>query len=316
MNRLSSQSSTTGSAQATIASLGEILWDLLPSGRRCGGAPANVAYQAAALGGVVYLVSRVGDDALGREALQTLRRPGLSTRFVGQSARLPTGRVSVTLDAEGTASYEFGRDEAWDHLPWSSEFTELAARLDAVCFGTLGQRGSTAQRTIRRFLDATAETTLRVLDVNLRPPYYSEAILRASLQRANVLKLNEGELVELSGLCELPDTPSEALQKLLEVFQLRCVALTRGAAGALLVTTDEMSDWQHEPVAVCDTVGAGDIYTAALVVGLLRGDRLATINRQACRLAAYVCTQPGGTPALPQELTDDWTQPIERVDLE
>ena len=128
--------------------------------------------------------------------------------------------------------------------------------------------------------------------------------------------MNEGELVELSGLCELPDTPIEALQKLLEVFQLRCVALTRGAAGALLVTTDEMSDWRPEPVAVSDTVGAGDIYTAALVVGLLRGDRLATINRQACRLAAYVCTQPGGTPALPQELTDDWTQPVERVDLE
>ena len=304
MDGLSSQGSIVGSARPIIASLGEILWDLLPSGRRFGGAPANLACHAAALGGEVYLVSRVGEDALGHQALEVLQRPNLSTRFVGRSDQFATGQVQVTLDAEGVAHYAFGQEEAWDQLDCSRELREFAPRVKAVSFGTLGQRHTTAQHTIQQFLDATDPSALRVLDLNLRPPYYNDATLRESLNRANVLKLNAEELDELKQLYQLAGETLDVLRCLRDRLELACVALTRGPQGALLVTANEQSECIPAPVTVEDTVGAGDMYTAALVMGLLRGDKLAMINRYACQLAAYVCTQPGGAPPLPGKMAE------------
>lgn len=299
-----------------IASLGEILWDLLPSGRRFGGAPANFACHAAALGAEVYLVSRVGDDALGRQAYEVLQRPGLSTRFVGQSTRFATGQVQVTLDREGVAHYMFGQDEAWDHLDGPQELIQMAPRVAAVCFGTLGQRQVAAQRTIHQFLDSTAKTALRVLDLNLRPPYYNDATLQESLSRANVLKLNTEELRELEQRYDLSGKTVDMLHRLRDLFSFDCVAFTRGPDGAVLVTADEQSEYSPVGVRVEDTVGAGDMYTAALVMGLLRGDPLPEINRAACQLAAYVCTQPGGAPPLPEHMADGFLRGGGAVDCE
>ncbi|MBB72884.1 MAG: carbohydrate kinase [Planctomycetaceae bacterium] len=297
-----------------IASLGEILWDVFPHGRRFGGAPANFACHAAALGAKVFLVSRVGDDALGKQAYKVLQRPRLSTRFVGQSDRFPTGQVQVTLDENGVAHYTFGQDEAWDHLDGAQELMELAPQVEAVCFGTLGQRQDAAQRTIYQFLDATSQTALRVLDLNLRPPYYNDMTLRESLNRANVLKLNTEELEELEQRYRLSGETDEMLQQLREAFTFDCVALTRGPDGAMLVTAREHCEYRPPPVHVEDTVGAGDMYTAALVVGLLRGDPLVEVNRAACQLAAYVCTQAGGAPPLPEHLAEVFWRTGESLD--
>ena len=313
---MSSQAFITGSARPTIASLGEILWELLPSGRRFGGAPANFACHAAALGAEVYLVSRVGDDPLGQQACEVLQRPGLSTRFVGQSDRFATGQVQVTLDKDGVAHYAFGEEEAWDHLEGTEALMQMAPRVAAVCFGTLGQRQSVAQRTIHRFLDATGQRALRVLDLNLRPPYYDDATLRESLNRANVLKINTEELKALQRRYQLSGETIEVLQRLRDLFSFDCVALTRGPDGAVLVAAQEQSDYRPTSVVVEDTVGAGDMYTAALVMGLLRGDSLDEINRYACQLAAYVCTQSGGAPLLPEHIAEVFLRAGDSFDRE
>jgi fructokinase len=211
--------------------------------------------------------------------------------------------VLVTLDEAGRASFEIAIDTAWDNITWSDELQRLAARADAVCFGTLGQRSPTSRETIQRFVRSTRPECLRILDINLRPPFWDEAILRQSFELANVLKLNDTELVVLAEMLGWQGTDDELLEKLLRTFSLRLVALTRGAEGATLISAvGEHSDLPGQPVAVVDTVGAGDSYTAALAVGLLNRIPLAAINAWGIRVAAFVCSQPGATPHLPADL--------------
>lgn len=291
----------------SIVGLGEVLWDVFPDGPRFGGAPANfacIAAQLAAGEAEAVMVSGVGRDELGATAIRSLEKYGVSTEFVDQLS-YPTGRVDVTLDQAGVASYRFAEDVAWDHLEWTSSLGELAAQARAVCFGTLGQRTELSSATIQRFVHLTAKESLRVFDVNLRTPYWSEKVIRESLELANVLKLNDAELPTLAKLLGLQGSDAEKLKQLNRLFSLKLTALTRGASGALLVSADgEMSDFPAEPMTVVDTVGAGDAYTAAMVIGLLRKLPLVTMNQWASRVAAYVCSQPGATPKLPDALRE------------
>lgn len=284
-----------------VVGLGEILWDVFPDGPRFGGAPANVACHAAQLGATSHMASAVGQDELGTKAFEALEDKHVDTHCVIRST-YPTGVVNVELDAAGKASYQFAEDTAWDHLDWSDNWQNLAAKTSAVCFGTLGQRSETSRKTIHRFVNATPETCFRVFDINLRPPFYSDEIILESLQPANILKLNDEELPYLANLCGITGTDGEILQALSKKFELQLVALTRGGSGAILCRGDEISQSTGVPTTVIDTVGAGDSFTAALVLGLLDNRDLDTINQQAGQIAAFVCSQPGATPHIPDEL--------------
>jgi fructokinase len=290
-----------------IVGLGEVLWDVFPDGPRFGGAPANFTSTAAALAPGecdVHMISAVGRDDLGRRALELLQRRGVNTSCVAVVDR-PTGQVLVRLDAAGQPSYEISEGAAWDNIEWTHQLRQVATTAEAVCFGTLGQRSETSRRTIQRFVEATPENCLRVFDVNLRPPSWTEEIVLRSLELANVVKLNDAELAELAPVLDLSGTLDDMLSHLIRRFSLRVVALTRGEDGALLVSASgESSDLPSQPTAVADTVGAGDAYTAALAIGLLRGHSIETINAWAIRVAAFVCSQAGATPALPDELRE------------
>jgi len=287
--------------QPLIVGLGEILWDVFPDGPRFGGAPANFACHVAALGGTAEMVSAVGRDELGEKALAELGNRHVGTRGVHRDEQRPTGTVTVSLDADGHASYEFAADTAWDALPWSEDLAQLAERTSAVGFGTLGQRSERSRETIRRFVAATPSTALRIFDVNLRPPFVSDAVILESLALANVLKLNDEELPVLAALCGLSGSDVEVMRELAEKFALGAVALTRGPNGAVLLRDGRVSEQPGIETQVVDTVGAGDAYTAVLALGLLEGRNLDAINRGACQVAAFVCSQSGATPQLP-----DW----------
>lgn len=286
-----------------IIGIGEILWDVFPDGPRFGGAPANFACSAAELSqetARISMLSAVGDDELGRAAMEALRTRGVNAAV--QVNSFPTGRVDVELDAAGVASYRFAENSAWDHLAWNSGLEKLAAGCDAVCFGTLGQRGVESQQTIRAFVQATPVRALRILDVNIRRPFLSDELILRSLELANVLKLNDEELPLIGRLCGCTGSDIEIMREVARRFELRLVALTRGPDGAVIVSADSVSDLPGVPVEVVDTVGAGDAYTASMTIGLLEGRSLETVNRNAMATASYVCSQPGATMPFPNQL--------------
>src|SRR5262249_4672622 len=249
--------------RATVIGIGEILWDVFPDGPRFGGAPANFACNVAELARDridVYAAGAVGGDDLGRRAIDALHAHRVDTSGVAVVGR-STGQVLVKLDAAGRASYEFAADAAWDNLVWSDGLEQLAARATAVCFSTLGQRNEISRRAIRRFVRTTPAACLRVLDVNLRPPFWNEEILFQSLELANVLKLNDAELSILAEMLHWRGEDLELLQRLVDRFSLQLVALTRGASGAILLSeSGERSDLPGQPTIVVDTVGAGDSF--------------------------------------------------------
>ena len=291
----------------TIVGLGEVLWDMLPAGRQLGGAPANFAYHASALGARGVVVSRVGDDAPGRDVLRRLEALGLETRYVTTDPAHPTGRVDVRLDAAGVPDYVIHQPVAWDFIPADAALLEFASRTDAVCYGTLAQRSAVSRESVRAFLRATPPRCLRVFDINLRQSYFSREMVHDLLGPAEVLKLNDAELPVVARLLGLEGDAPAVIRRLLRDYDLRVVALTRGPAGSALYTPDRTSDHPGvPPPKVADTVGAGDAFTAALVLGLVRGDDLDRVNAFANRLASYVCSQPGATPAIPPELIAVW----------
>ncbi len=283
--------------------IGEVLWDCLPSGRRLGGAPANVAAHAAQLGVAATLVSAVGDDADGREIVAQLRAMGVDTAGVRIARGLPTGRVDVTLDAAGVPAFAIAFPSAWDALSFDAALERLANTADAVVFGTLAQRDERSRRAIRAFLAAVRPECLKVFDVNLRPPFFTAEAVRDSLARADVLKLNETELPTVAEIAGV-GTASDPLRALRELFDLRCAVCTFGERGSRIVSADEDFRRPGRPVEVVDTVGAGDAFTAALSVGLLRGWPLDRSQEWANRVAAFVCTQAGAVPRLPKMLSD------------
>jgi|688.fasta_scaffold16703_2 fructokinase len=285
-----------------VVGLGETLWDVFPDGAVWGGAPANVACHAAGLGAESFMVSSVGCDELGERGIAALESHGIDCRHVQRDPRHPTGTVTVSLGPAGDASYVFASDTAWDHLAWEPSLGDLAARASAVCFGTLGQRAEESRRMIRRFLTAAGKA-VRVFDVNLRQAFYSPELIRESLDLANVLKLNDDELPVVAAACGVSaDDPVAVVRELAERHGLRLVALTRGAAGSLLVADGVVSTRPAEARTIVDTVGAGDAFTAAVVMGLLGGRPLETMHDHAARLAAFVCGHRGATPQIPAEL--------------
>jgi len=285
--------------------LGEVLWDMLPGKKQFGGAPANFAYHAKTLGADAYVVSCVGDDPLGREILDRLDSLELNRDCVAVDREHPTGTVSVKLDAGGKPTYTIHEGVAWDCMAVMPGLVELAGRAEAVCFGSLAQRSAESRATIRCFLAATTADCLRIFDINLRQHYYDAETVDASLEAANVLKLNDEELPVLAELlwCGSMQNEERVMNALLERYELRLIALTKGPAGSLLLAPGQSSTHGGFATAVADTVGAGDAFTAVLAMGLIDGVDLESVNERANRIAAYVCSRPGATPDMPDELT-------------
>jgi len=271
-----------------VVGLGELLWDLLPEGRQLGGAPANFAYRAHGLGGEACLVSMVGRDEEGETARTLLASKGLTTQYIGWDDGHATGTVEVELDARGQPGYRIRVDVAWDHLRMSPDLEGLAMRADAVCFGTLAQRGPTTRTTIRDFLSQVRAGCLRV-------PYFDAGLVRASLAWATVLKLNDDELPLLAEAVGSVCSLEAAALRIFEAFPVGLVALTKGEHGAVLVSRSERVDVPAQcPLGLVDTVGAGDAFTAALVMGLLAGNPLRAIAKHAAWLAGLACAGQGG----------------------
>jgi fructokinase len=288
-----------------ILALGEVLWDLLPSGKQLGGAPANFAYHAAQLGADARIISAVGDDDLGHEILDRLRALELDTSFIAIDPDHPTGTVTVALEEKGQPTYTIHENVAWDFIPATDAMLDVAARADCVCFGTLAQRSADSRQTIQRLLARALPRALAVFDVNLRQHYYDWRTIEQSLEAASIVKLNESELAVLNKLWDdRPRHDREMVDTLLGVYQHQLIALTRGEAGSILFADRHTRDEHpgHPPSTITDTVGAGDAFTAALAIGLLKGLPLAKINDDANRLASYVCTEPGATPVIPPEV--------------
>ena len=285
-----------------IIGIGEVLWDLLPGGRQLGGAPGNFASHARSLGAQVVLVSRVGADALGREAVERLSELGIPSAAIEVDGSRPTGTVGVELSADGQPRFEIHRGVAWDAIEGNAAARAAVAGADVVCFGTLAQRSPASRRAIRALVAASPARALRILDVNLRQDYYSEEILRESLALANVLKLNDAELPRLAELFSLAGDERTQLRALALRHGLRLIAYTRGSRGSLLYADGRWSEHPGISAHVVDTIGAGDSFTAAMAVGFLAGWALDRINAQANRVAAYVCSCAGATPDLPAAL--------------
>ncbi|AQT68931.1 Bifunctional protein HldE [Anaerohalosphaera lusitana] len=285
-----------------IVGAGEILWDMLPGGKRLGGAPANVAFHAHAMGAVSYILSAAGDDKLGSEIRDKLSQLGVGLEYLSTN-EYPTGTVDVELDVNGTAEYIITENTAWDFISWQDGFEELAGRCNAVCFGSLAQRSPVSRATIRRFLQHTAKDCLKVFDINLRQSFYSAEIIEESLAAANILKLNDGELEVISEMLGIHGDQESRLNQILKKYQLHFVALTRDSKGSIMLSSDEVSYCPGFPVDVKDTIGAGDAFTASTIVSRLQGLSLDETNILANRVAGFVCGRAGATPQLPAELT-------------
>jgi fructokinase len=287
-----------------VIGVGEVLWDLLPTGSQLGGAPANFACHARALGAQAAVVTRVGNDSFGRTILQRFEQMGITDGTVQVDDEAPTGSVTVALSDDGIAHFTIHENVAWDRLAVTPEGLNAVREADAICFGSLAQRSDPARTSVQRLVTAAQPGALRVFDINLRQNYFSGEIIEQSLRLANVLKLNDGELSILAQLFGLAGSPRQQIERLAGKFELRLVALTRGPAGSLLFQAGQWSDRLSIPVEVVDTVGAGDAFTAALVLGLLQKKELDEINALASEVARYVCSCAGATPPLPKTICD------------
>ena len=281
----------------TIVGLGEVLWDLLPGGRKLGGAPANFAYFANLVGDRGIVASRVGEDDHGRQAEAMLRHLGAGIDYLQRDSVHPTGSVQVHVDAAGQAQFEIAQPVAWDFLQWTPAWEQLVETADAVCFGTLAQRSPASRETIQQFLRSTRPQALRVFDVNLRPPFYSAEVLRTSLALADIVKLNHEELPVLAAMLGIAGHSDRATaQALFRSHNFKLVCVTRGGCCSLLIGTQGADEHPGFRVKVADTVGAGDAFTATLVHHYLLGASLAHMNESANRVGAWVASQVGATP--------------------
>ena len=284
-----------------IVGLGEALWDCLPEGRKIGGAPANFAYHASQFGYEAHAVSAVGNDALGDESIEALKANGL--KLCMPRVDFPTGQVLVSLDEDGVASYDIKEGSAWDNIPFTPEMEQLAGRCSAVCFGSLAQRNEVSRNAIYRFLNATPKGCMRIFDINLRQNFYSKEVIQESLRRCNVMKINDEELVIIGRMFGYPGLDIEnKCWLILGKYNLDMLVLTCGVNGSYVFSKGAMSFLETPKVEVADTVGAGDSFTGAFVASILSGKTIPEAHRIGVNVSAYVCTQNGAMPAIPEEL--------------
>lgn len=287
-----------------VVGMGEALWDVLPEGKKIGGAPANFAYHVSQFGLPSCVVSAIGDDALGKEIIENFTSKGLDQLIA--EVPYPTGTVQVEIDQTGIPLYDIKENVAWDNIPYTEHLDALAKRTKAVCFGSLAQRNVMSRNTINHFLDTMPkdDDSLIVFDVNLRQGFYNKEIMCKSMQNCNILKINDEELITVSRMFGYPGIDlQDKCWILLGKYNLKMLILTCGINGSYVFTPGNVSFQPTPKVEVADTVGAGDSFTAAFIASILKGKSVTEAHSIAVKTSAYVCTQKGAMPILPPEYT-------------
>lgn len=287
-----------------IVGIGEALWDILPEGKKLGGAPANFAFHVSQFGLKSCVVSAAGNDALGDEIVNNFTAKGLNQHI--SRVEFPTGTVFVELDVNGIPQYDIKENVAWDNIPYTPQLESLAQNTIAVCFGSLAQRNDVSRCTIKKFLNAMqkSDDTLIVFDINLRQNYYTKALIDESMQHCNILKINDEELITVCQMFNIPDGDiEEQCKTILNHYNLRMLILTCGTNGSYVFSRNEVSFQPTPKVVVADTVGAGDSFTASFIASIIRGKSIRDAHAIAVKTSAFVCTQNGAMPILPNDLT-------------
>ncbi len=286
-----------------VVGLGEALWDVLPEGKKLGGAPANFAYHAGQFLGTdnAIAISALGEDKLAEETVEALNEHGLN--YLMPRVPYPTGTVQVTLNEEGIPTYDIKENVAWDNIPFTPEIEDIAANCRAVCYGSLAQRNVVSRENIQRFLDATPNDCMKIFDINLRQQFYNKEIIQQSMRRCNILKINDEELVTIGRMFGYPGLDIEnKCWLILGKYDLDMLVLTCGTNGSYVFTRGQMSFQETPKVEVADTVGAGDSFTGAFCAAILAGKPVTEAHELAVKVSAYVCTQNGAMPTLPDDL--------------
>ena len=286
-----------------VVGLGEVLWDVLPEGKKLGGAPANFAYHAGQFLGSdnTIAISALGKDSLADETIEALKEHGLN--YVLPRVNYPTGTVQVTLSGDGIPAYEIKENVAWDNIPYTPEIAEIARNCRAVCFGSLAQRFVTSWATIRQFLDDAPADCLKIFDINLRQQFYTKDVIEESLKRCNILKINDEELVVIKRMYGYDDLDMRGIcEKMLAEYGLKMLVLTCGTNGSYVFAPGLTSFQETPKVTVADTVGAGDSFTGSFCAAILNGKPMEEAHKKAVEVSAFVCTQNGAMPTLPERL--------------
>ena len=280
-----------------VVGIGEALWDMLPEGKKLGGAPANFAYHAAQFGLDTIAVSALGEDKLAEETIAAFEEHKLN--YCMPRVPYPTGTVLVTLDEQGIPAYQIREGVAWDNIPFTPEVETIAQNARAVCFGSLAQRSIVSFETIGKFLDATPADCLKIFDINLRQQFYTKDVIEESMKKCNILKINDEELVVVSRMFSLPDLDEEKkCRQLMAEYGLDILVLTCGTNGSYVFTKDITSFLPTPKVEVADTVGAGDSFTGSFCAALLNGKPVKEAHQIAVKVSAFVCTQNGAMPQI------------------
>ena len=284
-----------------IVGLGEALWDVLPEGKKLGGAPANFAYHAAQFGLDTIAISALGEDKLAEETIDALK--GQNMNYLMPRVPYPTGTVQVTLTGDGIPTYDIKENVAWDNIPLTDEMLEIAKNARAVCFGSLAQRNVVSRENIHKFLDATPDDCVKIFDINLRQQFYTKEVIKESLKRCNILKINDEELVLIGRMFGYPGLDIEnKCWLILGKYNLDMLVLTCGTNGSYVFTPGQMSFQETPKVEVADTVGAGDSFTGSFVGSILNGKPVPEAHKTAVQVSAFVCTQNGAMPVVPDRL--------------
>ena len=284
-----------------IVGLGEALWDVLPEGKKLGGAPANFAYHAAQFGLDTIAISAFGEDKLAEETIDALKEHNLN--YLMPRVPYPTGTVQVTLTGDGIPTYDIKENVAWDNIPLTDEMLEIAKNARAVCFGSLAQRNVVSRENIHKFLDATPDDCVKIFDINLRQQFYTKEVIKESLKRCNILKINDEELVLIGRMFGYPGLDIEnKCWLILGKYNLDMLVLTCGTNGSYVFTPGQMSFQETPKVEVADTVGAGDSFTGSFVGSILNGKPVPEAHKTAVQVSAFVCTQNGAMPVVPDRL--------------
>lgn len=284
-----------------VVGLGEVLWDMLPEGRKIGGAPVNFAYHAGQFGIDTMAVSAIGNDKLGEDTIAEMNGKHLNHIF--PSVPYPTGSVQVKLDEKGVPAYDIKENVAWDNIPFTNEIESVARNCQAVCFGSLAQRNTVSRNTIRKFIESTPSGCIRIFDINLRQNFYTSNVIRDSLEHCNILKINDEEIMLVSRMFNYDSSNIENVcRTIMEDFSLEMVILTCGTKGSYIFTKGGVSFMPTPKVNVADTVGAGDSFTGSFCAAILRGLPVAEAHKKAVEVSAYVCTQNGAMPEIPESM--------------
>ena len=285
-----------------IVGLGEALWDVLPEGKKLGGAPANFAYHAGQFGLDTIAISALGEDALAEETIDALKEHNLN--YLMPRVPYPTGTVQVTLAEGGIPTYDIKEGVAWDNIPYTDEMAEIAKNARAVCFGSLAQRNKVSRENIRKFLADTPADCLKICDINLRQQFYSKEILEDSFKLCNILKINDEELVVVNRMFGYDGLDMrQTCEKMVQDYGLKMLVLTCGTNGSYVFTDDGLTSFQDTPkVTVADTVGAGDSFTGSFCACIINGKPVQEAHKIAVKVSAFVCTQNGAMPIVPEEL--------------